>query len=553
MNLKKKNILQQIKNFTINFGPQHPAAHRVLRLLLERKEETVVKATPHIGLLHRSTEKLIEYKNYLQQCLHIFNINYLKVTDTWQSLKIKLLFIVTTRYSRVIFGLSVVVRIIFYFYLNEFPSFELSTGSLIPIKTTLCMESPGMTVTEFIDTLMTNDFANPVIKKTNLLANIQEFIKITHDLHRELGEAHISIDPSKSLEVKKAVAAQLAPERWDEKLNNSEFIFSKIFDAYNELYKVLKHDPHYGLVIKNHINTLHQIQIDFNVRLEEINTGMLKNAVLELRKKNNADLENIFTPSEIIICETKINTLLNTLDDDISTLTSPFQSLAPLPDLSSNDLTRKLFVDNNTRPIFLERKFVTLMDKISSVAGDLYTELENVQDLRPFNNEKISPKNEELILKRFVPEQWASELATMGSLIDEISNAYLKINSIRGNDSPYTKLMEEHVAVLQKARSNMEKMSQDLTAVKNSLMDISRSKNATLANSVSLPKEISIKVPNTVNLVESKKDGVSNIDIMPVDTNENLTNGRVFFEMENRSNNNEAASSVCPSNCCSIL
>ena len=56
----------QIQNFTMNFGPQHPAAHGVLRLVLEMDGEMVERADPHIGLLHRGTEKLIEYKTYLQ-------------------------------------------------------------------------------------------------------------------------------------------------------------------------------------------------------------------------------------------------------------------------------------------------------------------------------------------------------------------------------------------------------------------------------------------------------------------------------------------------------
>src|SRR5215472_16632267 len=56
----------QIKNLTMNFGPQHPAAHGVLRLVLEMDGEVVERADPHIGLLHRGTEKLIEYKTYLQ-------------------------------------------------------------------------------------------------------------------------------------------------------------------------------------------------------------------------------------------------------------------------------------------------------------------------------------------------------------------------------------------------------------------------------------------------------------------------------------------------------
>jgi NADH-quinone oxidoreductase subunit D len=58
-----------IANYTINFGPQHPAAHGVLRLVLELDGEIVERVDPHVGLLHRGTEKLCEYKTYLQACL----------------------------------------------------------------------------------------------------------------------------------------------------------------------------------------------------------------------------------------------------------------------------------------------------------------------------------------------------------------------------------------------------------------------------------------------------------------------------------------------------
>ena len=59
-------LIRKSKNFTTNFGPQHPAAHGVLRLVLELDGEVVERADPHIGLLHRGTEKLIEYKTYIQ-------------------------------------------------------------------------------------------------------------------------------------------------------------------------------------------------------------------------------------------------------------------------------------------------------------------------------------------------------------------------------------------------------------------------------------------------------------------------------------------------------
>ncbi|KAM7028927.1 LOW QUALITY PROTEIN: NADH dehydrogenase [ubiquinone] iron-sulfur protein 2, mitochondrial-like [Acridotheres tristis] len=57
---------KKVASLTINFGPQHPAAHGVLRLVMELSGETVKRCDPHVGLLHRGTEKLIEYKTYLQ-------------------------------------------------------------------------------------------------------------------------------------------------------------------------------------------------------------------------------------------------------------------------------------------------------------------------------------------------------------------------------------------------------------------------------------------------------------------------------------------------------
>src|ERR1700757_4411997 len=62
--------------FTINFGPQHPAAHGVLRLVLELDGEVVERVDPHIGLLHRGTEKLIEQKTYLQAIPYFDRLDY---------------------------------------------------------------------------------------------------------------------------------------------------------------------------------------------------------------------------------------------------------------------------------------------------------------------------------------------------------------------------------------------------------------------------------------------------------------------------------------------
>ena len=66
----------EVNTTTINFGPQHPAAHGVLRLVVELDGEVVERAEPHIGLLHRGTEKLIEYKTYLQAVPYFDRLDY---------------------------------------------------------------------------------------------------------------------------------------------------------------------------------------------------------------------------------------------------------------------------------------------------------------------------------------------------------------------------------------------------------------------------------------------------------------------------------------------
>lgn len=70
---------RKLKNFIMNSGPQHPAAHGVLRLILELQGETVKRADPHIGLLHRGTEKLIEYKTYTQALPYVDRLDYVSM------------------------------------------------------------------------------------------------------------------------------------------------------------------------------------------------------------------------------------------------------------------------------------------------------------------------------------------------------------------------------------------------------------------------------------------------------------------------------------------
>jgi len=72
---------RELKNFTINFGPQHPAAHGVLRLILELEGEVVKNEDAHIGLLHRGTEKLTGYKNLIQGLSYFDRLDYVSMTS----------------------------------------------------------------------------------------------------------------------------------------------------------------------------------------------------------------------------------------------------------------------------------------------------------------------------------------------------------------------------------------------------------------------------------------------------------------------------------------
>jgi NADH dehydrogenase (ubiquinone) Fe-S protein 2 len=74
-----QRIIKKWKNFTLNFGPQHPAAHGVLRLVVELEGELIKGADPHIGLLHRGTEKLMEYKPYLQSLPYFDRLDYVSM------------------------------------------------------------------------------------------------------------------------------------------------------------------------------------------------------------------------------------------------------------------------------------------------------------------------------------------------------------------------------------------------------------------------------------------------------------------------------------------
>ena len=124
----------EIRNLTMNFGPQHPAAHGVLRLVVEMDGEIVERADPHIGLLHRGTEKLIEYKNYTQALPYFDRLDYVAPMNQEHTFALaveKLLGIdvpLRAQYLRVLF--SEIGRILN--HLLNVPTFALDVGAMTP-------------------------------------------------------------------------------------------------------------------------------------------------------------------------------------------------------------------------------------------------------------------------------------------------------------------------------------------------------------------------------------------------------------------------------------
>ena len=124
----------EVDNHTINFGPQHPAAHGVLRLILEMDGETIERADPHIGLLHRGTEKLMEYKSYLQSLPYFDRLDYVSpmcMEHTWVLAQEKLLGITApprAQWIRVMF--AEITRILN--HLLNVTTYALDVGAITP-------------------------------------------------------------------------------------------------------------------------------------------------------------------------------------------------------------------------------------------------------------------------------------------------------------------------------------------------------------------------------------------------------------------------------------
>jgi NADH dehydrogenase (ubiquinone) Fe-S protein 2 len=130
-----KNIIKRKQNiYSLNFGPQHPSAHGVLRLILEITGENITKCEPHIGLLHRGTEKLLEYKTFSQGLPYFDRLDYVSMMSQEHvfSLSIEKMYGITipkrAQFIRVLF--SEITRILN--HLMAITTHALDVGAMTP-------------------------------------------------------------------------------------------------------------------------------------------------------------------------------------------------------------------------------------------------------------------------------------------------------------------------------------------------------------------------------------------------------------------------------------
>lgn len=182
--MSSNNIKKETKNISINFGPQHPAAHGVLRLILEMDGEVIERADPHIGLLHRGTEKLIEYKTYTQAVPYFDRLDYVSpmVQEHAFSLAVEKLLgcqvPLRAKYIRVLF--SELTRIAN--HLLNITTFALDVGAMTPL---LWMFEEREILLEFFERASGARFHSNYIRPggvaqdlpAGLLADIQQFIE----------------------------------------------------------------------------------------------------------------------------------------------------------------------------------------------------------------------------------------------------------------------------------------------------------------------------------------------------------------------------------------
>src|SRR5215203_1285566 len=179
MNAENIDIAEetQIRPYTMNFGPQHPAAHGVLRLLLEMEGEVVDRADPHIGLLHRGTEKFVEIRPYLQSIPYFDRLDYcspMMQEHTWVLAVEKLLDVevpLRAQYIRVLF--DEITRILN--HLLNVTTFALDVGAMTPL---LWMFEEREKLMEFYE----------AVSGQRLHANYYRFGGVNRDLPADLPE-----------------------------------------------------------------------------------------------------------------------------------------------------------------------------------------------------------------------------------------------------------------------------------------------------------------------------------------------------------------------------
>lgn len=474
---KKIYYIIKKKIFTINFGSQRPVARGVLRLFLKRSGESVVKAPSYGRLLDRSKKKL-------SIRIRLYRIRR-KIVKNVQFVNAKLFIICFCNYSLYLMSFTLLVRLITYISINEVSMVEIITST----QKTLCMDLPTFDPNEFIRTLFNDAVTKPYLEKGNLLVSLTEFADIVQELHWEFERAQILANAGRINDgLREIIEDQIVPERWEKKLKKLNVLIDNIVDEYRRLDGFLIRDNWrnpYATSMQQHIDVLETVRNNINhARLSSLS---LEDALVNLRQK--VLLFDSVIPDNISIMR-NIDDPVNSVISDIT----PSERLFDFPALRPGNLIRDLFVDETTRPKFLETKLLIKIDKFNEIALDLYKQFSKSQKLMLSNGGNLAlitetPEVQKMIKEQIVPERWEFQLEDMEDLIRKISMAYLRTDI----NSAYTESIREHENVLEGVVSDMRRASRNLEPLRDVMADWRRRNDLALEDDVSLPSNVYIE------------------------------------------------------------
>ena len=450
------------------------------------------------------------YKKYrnASRCFYINSKNFVAEV---QFLTTKLIVIICTNYSLTICSATIIIRIILYSYLNDLAIYELFTTGLMPIERTSCM--PYAEPDQLVTALLKNEVTRPTADAGGLAANVKEFQKLAHELQWEFWYSQVLKNDAgdENSEVLEGIAERIVPEKWGTRIDKLNKIIDDILRTYDDIHEILEPEFNpYREAMQKHSTLLKAIQN--NVEQSRNDLRSLEHDMVNWRKRHNVAITDSSIPDQIIVPKIELDSLIKSVEDNISVITPP-QKEFDLPScLGYNELIRELLNDPKTNNAVLSTKVQDKIKKFREIAEYLDNQFSISREfIQPIDEnpeagllvveDLETPKIKKLILDELVPELWINKLAEMQSLTQEIPRAYLRIDNSLNNNSNYTVPMQQHGTLIRNVYNAVYRAAYDLQPLQLAMMDMRRGEGASLADNVHIPESVKIiKMSNLNNL-----------------------------------------------------